>query len=327
MRISWGLILGAALVPGLLGTSVAAGPRNQPDRTQPSGGNMSGSQVQNSNGSSNPDGGKVDTAAVAALNSAESTYSSVTDPQADSAKLRDALKTGLAQVEKFQQTQDYDHLVDCLFLIGNCYYELGEWANAEKFMTMCNELGNRYFADQMGSAPLKIIAESQYEQQKYDDALKTYQTRVEKIEKQGASADQGELAGALFDVAEMMINLDRAAEAGPLLQQAEQANAAQAAAQAKNSATTQQEKDANVVDHAEIVYNEAIALFRQNKLAECRPKLESALGLFDSINSTGRENVSDRMVAVLDDLTLVCDKLGDKAASDKYKAQRDKLNQ
>jgi tetratricopeptide (TPR) repeat protein len=231
-------------------------------------------------------------------------------------------------VEKFQQNKDNDHLVDCLFLVGNCYYELGEWANAEKFMTMCSELGNRYFPDEMGSAPLKIIAESQYQQQKFDDALKTFQARVQKIQKQGSNADQGELAGALFDVAGLMINMDRAAEAFPLLQQAETANSVAATALNKAGSTaTQADKDANIQDRAEIVYHQGIALFRQDKFAECRPKLESALSLFDGVQNGGRSDVKDRLVAVLDDLVVVCDKLNDKAASDKFKARRDALNQ
>jgi glycosyltransferase A (GT-A) superfamily protein (DUF2064 family) len=121
--------------------------------------------------------------------------------------------------------------------------------------------------------------------------------------------------------------MDRGDEALPLLQQAETANQAAGATLAKDTAATQEDKDANAIDRAEIVYHQAIALFRQTKLAECRPKLESALGLFTAVQNAGREDVGDRMVAVLDDLVQVCDSLGDKAASDKYKAQRDKLNQ
>ena len=326
MRILIALVICAVLVAGQ--TAWAA--KNPPSRPQPVDPmpNSGGQNVDSGSTGSTTSGGKVDSAAVAALKSAEAAYATVTDPLTDGPKLRDALKTGLAQVEKFQQTQDYDHLVDCLFLVGNCYYELGEWANAEKFMTMCNELGNRYFPDQMGSAPLKVIGDSQYQQNKPEDALKSYQERVAKLDKQGATADAGERAGSLFDVGEMLIKLDRSPEALPILEQSETANAAAATALSKAGSTaTQQDKDANVIDHAEIVYDQAISLFKQSKFPECRTRLEKALGLFDSIQSTGRENVADRMVSVLDDLVVVCDKVGDKTASDTYKARRDKLNQ
>lgn len=324
MRYLNGLLCGALLTAGLA-TQAQAGAQLGAPSGQPAAGEVVSMAIDNGNAAGSS---KTDPAAVADLQRAQTIYSKVSDAGTGSAQLRDALKIALPTVEKFQQTGDNSNLVDCLFLIGNCYFELREWASAEKFMTNCYELGTRYFPDEMGSAPLKVIGESQYRQQKSEDALKTFQARVQRIQKMGAALDQGELAGALYDVAEQMILLDRAHEAEALLAQAESANQAAGAALAKpDSKATQEDKDANALDHAEIVFDQAIALFKQDKFQECRPKLEKALGLFDAVQNGGREMVTDRLVAVLDDLVVVCDKLGDKTASETYKARRDKLNQ
>lgn len=291
MRVVWALMLSLMLIPQLPDPLAAQG------------------------------GVNVDARAVAELERAEQLYADSDNPQ-------EALRIALAQVEAFQQTEDYDHLVDCLFLIGNCYFELGEWAKAESFMTNANELGWKLFPEQMGTGALKIIGESQFNQDKFDAALITFRERVSKLKAQGAELDQSELAGALFDAAGVLINLDRAAEAMALLSEAQQANAAHAAFLAKpDSGAQQDDKDANLKDRAEILYHQAIALFRQNKFADCRVKLEDALKDFEAVQATRRMDVRDRLVVVLDDLVVTCEKLDDNAAAEQHRARRDQLNQ
>jgi tetratricopeptide (TPR) repeat protein len=289
MRIVWAAMLSLLFIPGLLSPAAAAE-------------------------------GSADPKAVTELERAEKLYSED--------KPQDAVKIALAQVDGLQKAKDFDHLVDCLFLIGNCYYEMGDWKRAEQFMRNANDLGWQTFPDQMGTGALKVIADCQLMQNDLEGALKTYQERVQKLKKQTTGIDQGDLAGALFDVGSMMVNLQRPAEALPLFKEAQTANEAAAKALAAAGATSQQDdKDANAIDHAEIVYHQGIALFAQDKFAECRKQLEVALQEFDAVQATKREDVSDRLVAVLDDLVLTSEKLSDNKAAEEYRARRDKLNQ
>jgi tetratricopeptide (TPR) repeat protein len=265
-------------------------------------------------------GSKQDARAIAELERAEQLYAED--------KLQEALKLALAQVEPFQKVQDYDKLVDCLFLIGNCYYELGDWAKAESFMINANELGWKMFPDQMGTGALKIIAESQFNQDKVDAALITYRQRVSKLLEQGSNVDQSELAGAHFDVAQALIVLARPAEALSPLSDALQANTAHQAALARpDSGATQDARDANQLDRAEIIYHQAIAYFRQDKLQDCLSRLDAALKEFDAVQASGRLDVRDRLVAVLDDLVVTSEKLGDNTKAAQHRARRDALNQ
>jgi tetratricopeptide (TPR) repeat protein len=244
---------------------------------------------------------------------------------AEQDKPKEALRIAEPLVRDFERAQDWDHLVDALFLIGNAHYDLGEWKQGEAAMQRAHELGMQHFADSMGTGALKVIGECQYEQQNYDAALKTYQSRVDMLRQQGAAADQGDLAGALYDTAALLIDLDRAQEAVPLLDDAVKANTAHAAAQATGKAP-QDEQDANATDRAEIVYLQAVAQFKLDQPAQTVPKLVEALGLFTAVHSTGRADLADRMVAVLDDLVLLYEQQGDAASAEKYRQQRDELN-
>jgi tetratricopeptide (TPR) repeat protein len=245
---------------------------------------------------------------------------------AEQDKPKEALRIAEPLVKDFERAKDWDHLVDALFLIGQCYYELGEWKKAQDAMQRAQDLGTQHFPGDMGTGALKVIGECQYEQKDYAAALATYQSRVAGLQQEGAAADQGDLAGALYDEAALLVDLDRAPEALPLLDQAVEANAAQAKAQAADKAADQESKDANAIDGAEIVYMQAVANFKQDQLDEAKARLEQALGLFQAVQGAGREDVADRLVSVLDDLVIIAEKQNDTPAADKYRQQRDALN-
>ena len=277
---------------------------------------LAASQVD---GSSNgqPSAAKIDPQAVAELDRASGLL-------AEDGKEREALRAALPLVEIFESGEDYDHLVDCLFLIGEAYYHLGEWANAEQFMQLAADMGYRYFADEMSSYPLKVVGESQFEQGKTDEALATFLERVQKVR---ASGETNELAGALFDAAGLLINLDRMEEALPKLAEAAEANRSEGAAlNAPGSTATAADKDANRIDEAEIAYHTAIAHFRLDQFDEAYTSLKEAYAAFNSLCAAAKDEVNDRLVAVLDDLVLVCEKLGLDSEQALYQAERDRLN-
>lgn len=262
----------------------------------------------------------VDAKAVAELERAETLYGEQDKPD-------EALKIAQAQLDTFRKTQDYDHLVDCLFLIGNCYYQQGDWKKTEQYMVEANQLGWQHFPQQMGTGALKVIGEAQFMQDKPEAALSTYRDRATRLKAEGPDADLSELAGAYFDIAGVLISLDRGDEALEQLAEAQQANTAHAAFLAKpDSGAQQDDKDANLLDRAEIVYHQAIALYREEKFSECREKLTAALADFEAIQATKRTDVRDRLVAVLDDLVVTSEKLGDMAKAEEYRARRDALN-
>lgn len=271
-------------------------------------------------GSSNgqPSAGNVDPAAVADLERASELL-------VEEGKERDALRIALPLVEKFEQNEDYDHLVDCVFLIGEAYYHLGEWENAEQFMQLAADLGYRYFSDQMSSYPLKVVGECQYELGKMEAALATFQERVSKIRR---SDEDDQLAGALFDVASLQINLEQEQSALNTLSQALVANDEYyATLTAPGSEATADERNANRVDHAEITYHQAIANFRLDNQNAALDHLRDALAEYTSLPQAVQDDFSDRIVAVLTDLVAVCENLEMAEEAEQYRAERDKLNQ
>jgi tetratricopeptide (TPR) repeat protein len=225
----------------------------------------------------------------------------------------------------FRKNEDFDHLVDCLFIAGDAYYALADWPNAEKYMSEAAELGFRYFAKDMSTYPLKVIGESQFEQGKFDEASKTFLERVQKLRKEGST---DELVGALFDAGSILINVDRPQDGLKFLEEALEANNMVAAGlNKKDSGATQDEKDAAAVDHAEIVYHIAVAHFRAEEFEKAREELIQARAFFKSLEKSKNVDISDRLVAVLDDLVLVNEKLGDTKEAEKYRLERDRANQ
>jgi tetratricopeptide (TPR) repeat protein len=275
------------------------------------------SWVVDKQGNGQPAQAKVDPDAVARLEAAEAAF-------AEDGKERDAIAQALAVLPAFENTTDYDHLVDCLFLLGEAYYYVGEWANAEKYMSRAADLGFRYFADEMSSYPLKVIGESQHQLGRDEEALASFQERVQKLRK---SSDGSDLASALFDVGGILINLGREEEALPVLQEALQANNTRAAEiNTPGSNADDSEREGNVIDHAEINYHIAIAYFRQEKYADALTYLNEAYSFFNSVQQAGKHDMQDRLVSVLDDLVVTNEQLGHTADAEKYRAERDKLN-
>ncbi len=235
------------------------------------------------------------------------------------------MRAALPLVEIFEGGEDYDHLVDCLFLIGEAYYHLGEWPEAEQFMQLAADMGYRYFPTEMSSYPLKVVGEAQFEQNKPDAALATFLERVQKIR---AGNETEELPGALFDAAGLLINLGRESEALPKLQEAAEANLALGEQlNATGSTASAQDQEANKVDQAEIAYHTAIAHFHLEQFDQASIYLKEAYAGFNGLGAATKGELNDRLVAVLDDLVLVCEKLGLADEQAQYQAERDKLNQ
>ena len=271
----------------------------------------------NSQSNGQPVQGKVDEAAVAELERARELF------EADGSE-RDVIRICLGLVETFEENKDYDHLVDAMFLCGDAYYYLGEWSNAERYMQDASDLGHQYFSDAMSTYPLKVIGECQFEQEKYDEALGTFQERVQLLRLKDS---EHELAAALFDVAGLMINLGREEEAIEILTEALKVNNDIAGELSKaGSGATEEQRTGNVVDHAEIVYHLAIANFRLDRLADAAKYLEKAESFFRSIHESGKFDVKDRLVSVLDDLVLVNESLNNMDTAEKFRKQRDELN-
>jgi len=246
------------------------------------------------------------------------------DLHAQAGKEREALALAKPLIATFEAAGDNDHLVDALFITGDCCYILGQWADAESYMTRAADLGFKYFADTMSTYPLKVIGESQFEQKKYDEALATFTRRVDMLKK---NDDEHALAGALFDQAGALLNLKREEEALSLLAEAETANNARAAELSKaGSGAAPEDREGNMIDHAEIVYHMAIANYRLGRYEATLPLLKQAYSFFKSLSPAELKETQDRLVAVLDDLVLVSEKLGNTADADKYRSERDSLN-
>jgi tetratricopeptide (TPR) repeat protein len=264
-----------------------------------------------------PTSGDVDEQAVADLARANELFT-------QEGKEQEALSLALQLYQGFRENEDYNNLVDCAFLIGEASYYLGEWQQASFYMQQAWDFGTRYFEDQMSSYPLKVIGECQFELGQQDDALRTFQERVQWLRKH---EDVSELAGALFDVGGMLINTGREEDGLLALNEARSVNNERAAAMSKpDSGATDEERDANVVDHAEITYHLAIGNYRLGRYQQARDFLEEARAFFISIQQGGRYNVEDRLVAVLDDLVLTCTELGDDDAAADYAHERDTYN-
>ena len=235
---------------------------------------------------------------------------------------KEALQTALPLVEVFRSANDYDHLVDCVFLIGDCYFFDGDYANAEKYMQEAADLGYRYFADQMSSYPLKVIGESQYEQGRFEESLATFRERVTKVRK----GEPDELAGALFDVAALMINTGEYQASLQVLGEALQENKALSQRLADDPASTANERLGASMDAAEIIYHAGVANFHMDKFEEAYGFIKEALAIFETINGKENFNVTDRMVTLLDELVNICEKLGKTDEAEQYRARRDELN-
>lgn len=300
------IMAGATLSPAQDGGRGDAGERKLP-----------GAVDSGSNGQPVP--AQVDADAVAELERLRELY------ETDEGAEKEVADGCLRLLPTFEGGEDYDHLVDCLFLLGDANYYLGEWAAAQRYMQRAFDLGMRYFPDEMSGYPLKVIGECQFELGEQETALATFRQRVQMVRKQENSTD---LAGALFDVGAMLVNLGREDEALTVLAEALSANNDRAGELSEaGSGAGDEERAANVIDHAEIVYHLAIANFHLERYEDARKYLEQAYAFFTSIQDTGQYDVADRLVFVLDDLVLVNEQLGDSITADRYQRERDQLNQ
>jgi tetratricopeptide (TPR) repeat protein len=261
--------------------------------------------------------GKVDAAAVAELAKAEEIVG-------QEGKERDAIAIALPLVATFEKNEDYDHLAECCSLIGEAYYYTGDWPNAEKYMGQAADIGYRFFAGEMSTFPLKVVGEAQFQQQKYDEALSTFQRRVQILRK---ANDKEDLASALFDVGGVLINLGREEEALGVLNEAETACKARAAELSKSgSGAKPEDRLGNTIDHAEILYHIGIANYHLEKLDLALASIEQAYGLLSKLDPATQTEVQDRLVAMLDDLVMISEKQGKTADAERYRKVRDNLN-
>jgi tetratricopeptide (TPR) repeat protein len=259
-----------------------------------------------------PAKGRVDEEAVGRLGEAERLLR-------DDDREAECIAVARPLLKVFEQNEDFDHLVDCLFLIGEAYFYMNDWERAEQYMSRAAELGYRYFADEMSSYPLKVVGESQFEQKKPEAALATFRERVQILRKQN---DMDELPGALFDVGGMLINLGQFDEAIAMLSDAKQSNEQRL----KQLEDEGEDTEGAQVDQGEITYHIAIAYFQQGDMHTARGWLEQALTAFEAVGEEMQDEVSDRIVSVLDDLVTVSENTGDEAAAARYRARRDELN-
>ncbi len=236
---------------------------------------------------------------------------------------KEALSTALPLVEVFRNANDFDHLVDCVFLIGDCYYFEGNWARAEEFMREASELGYRYFEDQMSSYPLKVIGECQYEQGKFEESLATFRERVSRVRK----GETDELHGALFDVAALMINTGDYQGSLVVLGEALQENKAYSTRLAEDPDSSVLDRLGASMDAAEIIYHAGVANFHMEKFSEAHAFIKEALAIFETIDGREGMNVSDRRVTLLDELVTISEKLGKSEEAEDYRHRRDELNQ
>ena len=237
---------------------------------------------------------------------------------------RQTTSAAMKLVPAFESKGDDAHLAECLTLIGEGCYRTGQWASAEKYMKRAWDLGLRTFGEDMSTFPLKVLGEAEYEQSRYDDSLSTFAQRVQVLRERG---DNEELPGALFDEASLLANLERAAEALPLLQEALELNAARVQALQAGAEADPVDRQAAVVDSAEIAFQLALTDIALGKNADARPYLEQALAALRSLPAAAQQERADRLVAVLDHLVVLCEKLGETQLAETYRAERDKLNQ
>ena len=263
-----------------------------------------------------PVAGTTNSQAVAELERAQELF------RADDRE-KEALAVALPLVEVFRSANDFDHLVDTVFLIGDCYYYDGDWANAERYMREAADLGYRYFPEQMSSYPLKVVGESQYEQGKLEESLATFRERVSKVRK----SETDELAGALFDVAALMINTGEYQASLQVLGEALQENKAYSQRLADDPASSAADRIGASMDAAEIIYHAGVANFHMDKFEEAYGFIKEALAIFDTINGREGFNLNDRQVTLLDELVTICEKLGKTDEAEEYRMKRDNLNQ
>lgn len=262
-----------------------------------------------------PIAGSTDSQAVAELARAQALF-------AEDDKEKDALAAALPLADVFRQANDYDHLVDCVFLIGDCYYFEGNWAKAEQFMQEAADLGYRYFDNQMSSYPLKVIGESQYEQGNFEEALATFRERVTRVRK----GEPDELHGALFDMAALLINTGDYQGSLQVLGEALQENKAYSTRLAADPEASANDRLGASMDAAEIIYHAGVANFHMDKLQEAYGFIKEALAIFETINGREGFNVNDRMVTLLDELVNICETLEMTTEAEEYRARRDAMN-
>jgi tetratricopeptide (TPR) repeat protein len=285
-----------------------------------------------------PARGLVDAAAAAELKRASELL-------ADEGRERDVIDLCVPLLRTFEHNEDYDHLVDCLFTIGEACYHLGDWPNAEKYMSRAAELGYRYFKDEMSSYPLKVVGEAQFEQGQEEAALATFRERLHLLRREN---DIEELGPALFDVGGMLVNTGHYDDAIAMLREAYRVLGTRRAELEREllgggipgedfedtdegvPATEDDDLPEMIeslkVDEAETLYHVAIAHFRKDELEEAGVFLRRALERFGELSEERQEEVSDRIVAVLDDLVQVSETLEDFPSAELYRRKRDDLN-
>lgn len=235
-----------------------------------------------------------------------------------------AVAVALQLVPQFESARDEAGLAECLALIGEGYYYLGNWPNALKYMQRAWDTGTAAFGDDMSTYPLKVIGEAQFEQQLYEESLATFEQRAQILR---TRADIEELPGALYDVGSLLAKLERESAALPVIAEAAGANQARAAQLAQpDSGATADEHDAVAIDSAEISLLAAMIHIKLGQADDAKAQLETALASFHSASTAQQLEHADRIVTVLDHLVQVCEELGDTAAADNYRAERDKLN-
>ncbi|MCC7477739.1 hypothetical protein IT575_04710 [bacterium] len=313
-------LMSLALMPVLLlslGESAGADDWDGDPVIRPRGENEGKPQVdKSSNGK--PAQGKVDSSAVARLEELSEILAK------EEGREQDVIDGALPLVKTFEANDDMDHLVDCVFLLGEAYYHAADWANAEKYMARAADLGFRYFGEEMSTYPLKVIGDAQHEQGKDDAALSTYRDRAQRLRK---NDPEFELAGALFDLGSMQINTGRFDEALATLSESQQSNQARIKALGEaGQGAPADEIDGAKVDQAEILFHLGIAAFRKGDMTAARGWLGQALSAFEQVSPASQEEFRDRRVALLDDLVQVSEQLGDMAAAEQYRQQRDALN-
>jgi tetratricopeptide (TPR) repeat protein len=279
-----------------------------------------------------PARGLVDEAAVAELKEASELL-------AEEGRERDVIDMCVPLLRTFEHNEDYDHLVDCLFTIGEACYHLGDWPNAERYMSRAAELGYRYFKDEMSSYPLKVVGESQFEQGKEEAALATFRERLHMLRRED---NVDELGPALFDVGGMLVNTGHYDDAIAMLREAYRVlgtsraelerqlsgehGAGGPARDDDDEEDLPEAIEALKVDEAETLYHIAIANYRKDDMDEAAVFLRRALERFSGLSEDMQEQVSDRIVAVLDDLVQVSETLEDYASAELYRRRRDELN-
>jgi tetratricopeptide (TPR) repeat protein len=189
----------------------------------------------------------------------------------------------------------------------------------------------------MSSYPLKVVGESQFEQGKEDAALATFRERLHILRRE---ENIDELGGALFDVGGMLVNTGHYDDAIVMLKEGyrvigtrradlERRASGEHGAEEDEEATAgelAEQIEALMVDEGETLYHLAIANYRKDDLDEALVFLRRAYTRFSELTAEMQESVSDRIVAVLDDLVQVSESVEDYAAAELYRRKRDDLN-